>query len=368
MSAKHTASRLAHFLHEKFLLLLVGAYVLASLVPGPGLWLRDVSLGTLSLFGGSTRVSLSMLMLSFLLFNAGLGVEPGELKKLVRSPLAVLLGLVANLAIPIAFIFCVTQLMRLWHNADEVQNILVGLALVASMPIAGSSTAWSQNANGNMALSLGLVLFSTLLSPLSTPLGLHAVGLMTTGDYSEDLHELASGGTNAFLAISVILPSLSGIAVRLLLGSARVTAAKPYLKLINSLILFMLIYSNASISLPQAVRQPDYDFLAVMLLIAASLCGAAFGAGWILARSLRVSRADRMSLMFGLGMNNNGTGLVLASMALADHPRAMLPIIFYNLVQHLVAGAVDRLMLDRTRPHAEAAVPEVSTAAGAAAS
>lgn len=105
-----------------------------------------------------------------------------------------------------------------------------------------------------------------------------------------------------------------------------------------------------------------------MLLIAASLCGAAFGAGWILARSLRVSRADRMSLMFGLGMNNNGTGLVLASMALADHPRAMLPIIFYNLVQHLVAGAVDRLVLDRTRPHAEAAVPEVSTAAGAAAS
>jgi hypothetical protein len=47
--------------------------------------------------------------------------------------------------------------------------------------------------------------------------------------------------------------------------------------------------------------------------------------------------------MFGLGMNNNGTGLVLASMALADHPRVMLPIIFYNLVQHLIAGIVDRL-------------------------
>lgn len=30
-------------------------------------------------------------------------------------------------------------------------------------------------------------------------------------------------------------------------------------------------------------------------------------------------------------------------MALADHPRVMLPIILYNLVQHLVAGMVDRL-------------------------
>jgi hypothetical protein len=32
--------------------------------------------------------------------------------------------------------------------------------------------------------------------------------------------------------------------------------------------------------------------------------------------------------MFGLGMNNNGAGLALASMTLAAHPRVMLPIIF----------------------------------------
>jgi hypothetical protein len=50
--------------------------------------------------------------------------------------------------------------------------------------------------------------------------------------------------------------------------------------------------------------------------------------------------------MFGLGMNNNGTGLVMASMALADHPRVLLPIIFYNLVQHLAAGATDRIVRD----------------------
>jgi hypothetical protein len=51
--------------------------------------------------------------------------------------------------------------------------------------------------------------------------------------------------------------------------------------------------------------------------------------------------------MFGLGMNNNGTGLVLASMALADHSRVLLLIIFYNLVQHLVAGAVDIFLTRR---------------------
>lgn len=357
MRHQTAAGRLAHFLHEKFLWFLLGSYAVASIWPGFGLWLRDVSVGQFSLGVGSTRLSLSMLMLSFLLLNAGLGVEPAQLRLLVQRPLTVVAGLIANLVIPILFILCVTLLMRLWHNPDEVQNILVGLALVASMPIAGSSTAWSQNANGNMALSLGLVLFSTFLSPLTTPVALHAVGLMTTGDYSEDLHELASGGTNAFLAVSVILPSILGIGARLLLGGARIVAVKPFLKLANFLILFLLIYSNASISLPQSVRNPDYDFLAVMLAIAASLCTVAFGAGWLLARLLRVGRPEQMTLMFGLGMNNNGTGLVLASMALADHPRAMLPIIFYNLVQHLVAGGVDRLMLDRARDGTPAECP-----------
>jgi BASS family bile acid:Na+ symporter len=55
--------------------------------------------------------------------------------------------------------------------------------------------------------------------------------------------------------------------------------------------------------------------------------------------------------MYGLGMNNNGTGLVLASLALASFPRIMVPIILYNIVQHLVAGAVHH-MIGRQLPAA----------------
>jgi BASS family bile acid:Na+ symporter len=311
--------------------------------------IRDVSIGELALFGAKTRISLSMLMLSSLLLNAGLGVKVGQVREMLRGPGLVCAGLAANLAIPIAFIYGVTRAMGGWHNADEVQNILVGLALVASMPIAGSSTAWSQNADGELTLSLGLVLFSTLLSPLTTPLALHAVGLMANGEYSEDLHELAAGGTGMFLAVCVLAPSILGIGLRRALGDARTAAARPRLKLINSVILLVLNYSNASVSLPRAVADPDPDFLAVTLAIVAGLCVLAFASGWSISRLLKASPARRTSLMFGLGMNNNGTGLVLASLALAHHPRVMLPIISYNLVQHLVAGLVDRLFC-RTPP------------------
>jgi bile acid:Na+ symporter, BASS family len=329
-------NRLSRFVNRRFFWLLIGSYVVAGFLPSPGLWLRSVSLGTVL----GTQLTLPTLLLSLLLFNAGVGVRAGLLAGLRRGAPLLGAGVAANLLLPLTFILGISYLMRPWHSSDEVQNILVGLALVASMPVAGSSTAWSQNTDGDMALSLGLVLLTTLLSPLTTPAALHAVGWLVAGDYAEDLHELAAGGADVFLAVCVVLPSFAGLAARRAVGEANAATAQPHLKLVNALTLLALNYSNASLSLPDAVRNPDADFLGVTLAIVLALCVLAFAAGAWLARLLRAGPAQRVALMYGLGMNNNGTGLVLASLALADHPRVVLPIIFYNLVQHLVAGAV----------------------------
>ena len=344
--------KFSRFVHAKFLLLLLASYVIAALFPSVGLWARGISLGS---------VSLPMLLLGFLLFNAGMGVRIAELRKLKHNPLPLLCGLGANLGVPILFIASVAAVMQFWHNPEEVQHILVGLALVASMPIAGSSTAWSQNANGNLALSLGLVLLTTFLSPIATPLVLHSVGWMTTGDYSEDLHELAGAQAGWFLLISVIVPSILGIICHQSFGKERVAKYRSNLKLVNSAILLFLNYSNASVSLPQVFRHPDYDFLAVTLTISAALCVSAFVAGWGISKVTRSDRSDKIAIMFGLGMNNNGSGLVLASMALADHPRVLLPIIFYNLVQHLIAGTVDYILRVRSKPAGESGLDEEPT-------
>ncbi len=86
------------------------------------------------------------------------------------------------------------------------------------MPIAGASTAWSQNASGKLSLSLGLVLATTVLSPILTPVVLHYGGFITEGDYSEDLHELASQGVQTFLQTWVILPAIIGIIARIIIG------------------------------------------------------------------------------------------------------------------------------------------------------
>jgi BASS family bile acid:Na+ symporter len=344
---KHWVEMLTHTIHRHFIWIIITSYFIAALLPGFGLWIREVELGSIVLFQNKIDFSLPPLMLSLLLFNAGLGVKTKELTQLAHKPLVLLSGLSGNVVTPLAFIIGISFIMKFWHNPEEVQHILVGLALIASMPIAGASTAWAQNANGNLALSLGLVLLTTLLSPLLTPLILHAVGFVTTGDYSEDLHEIASDGVITFLGIWVILPSLLGILAHHLITESRLIEAKSSIKLINYCILLLLNYSNASLSLPKALSQPDLDFLAIMLAIVVAMCLATFATGYLLAQVFHTNRKDMASLMFGFGMNNNGTGLVLVSVALADHPQVMLPIILYNLVQHLIASFVDFALFQR---------------------
>jgi BASS family bile acid:Na+ symporter len=229
-------------------------------------------------------------MLAFLLFNAGLGVRTKELAGLLRNPSLLLVGALGNLFVPLAFVVGVNITMKLWHNSDEVQQILTGLALVASMPIAGASTAWAQNANGNLAVSLGLILLTTLCSPVLTPIVLDTVGFVTTGDYSEDLHELAANGAGGFLAVWVILPSLLSMLTHWILGEKRTALISPYLKLSNFGVLALLNYSNASISLPGVLSQPDPDFVLVMLIVVILLCFAMFGAGYLVSRAFGAHR------------------------------------------------------------------------------
>jgi BASS family bile acid:Na+ symporter len=340
----------ARWLHRHFLGCLIGSYLLAAFFPQPGRALRGIAWRDPDLLGEATTVTLPMVLLAGLLFNAGLGIKTAELRHLFRSPLALLAGLAANLVVPIAYIFLVVAGLALWHNPGEVQEILVGLALVASMPIAGSSTAWAQNADGDLALSLGLVLASTFLSPWTTPAVLAAVGQLAHGDSGHALHSLATYGTGSFLLGCVLLPALAGMLTRGAIGERRLAAAAPGLKLVNSVNLLVLNYANASVALPQTVADPDWDFLAVLLAIVVSLCVLAFAAGYGLAWLLRSGVAQRASLMFGLGLNNNGTGMVLAAAVLADYPRVMLPILFYNLVQHLVAGTADAALLREQPP------------------
>lgn len=162
----------APLLLERLLKLIVLSYALAAVAPGAGLWMRDGQIVALSSpFEASmatVALTLPRLLLSLLLFNAGMRVRLARVVATARRPATMLADLTANLAVPPVFLALAAPALRAWPDSGEAALVLVGLALVTAMPIAGSSTGWVQAADGDMALGLGLVLGSTLLSPLAT--------------------------------------------------------------------------------------------------------------------------------------------------------------------------------------------------------
>jgi BASS family bile acid:Na+ symporter len=334
----------SEFLHTHFLWLLVGAYALAGLAPAAGRWLSSFA-GAGEVCGHAVRVSVPAAMLSVLLFAAGFAVKGEHLRGVFRRPLALTAGLTASIAVPVLILVMGAPLVSLWHDPVEARDLLVGLTVVAAMPVAGSSAGWSRAADGDCALSLGLVLLSTLLSPLTTPLAFDTVARFIPGDANGVLNQLAgTGGAGTFVVAWVILPTALGLLTRWLVGGARADATGLWLKPVTSVILLVLCYANASACLPGVVSNPDWDFLGLVAVAAALMCGAAFATGFGVARTVRADPARRAALVFGVGMANNGAGLALAAGALAGCPMALLPVVAVNLVQHLVAGVASRTL------------------------
>ena len=80
-----------------------------------------------------------------------------------------------------------------------------------------------------------------------------------------------------------------------------------------------------------------------LLLGVAACCLIAFAAGGWLGKVFKVDAPERMALMFGTGMNNNGMALVLASQFLGESGWIGLTIALCTFGQHLVAGSVQIL-------------------------
>jgi BASS family bile acid:Na+ symporter len=349
--------RSGDLIQRSFIWLLVASFCAAAYAPHLGLQLQKTRLFEFHLGATSIAATTTTFMLSLLLFNAGLVTNFGEVRRIIGRPMMMFGGAIGNFLVPLTFVSGLSFLSQTWHDADEWQQILAGLGFIAAMPIAGASTAWTQASNGNMSLSVGLVLVTTLISPIVTPLVILGAGAVTTGDYGEDLQELAAAGSMSFLGAWILAPTLLGILGGRFLGSERAIAARPFFKLLNSGIILALNYANASLSLPDVVARPDGDFLAVLIGVAAALCAISFFTGFLFARLIDADRKEAVSLMFALGLSNSSAGLALASTAMPDHVGVMLTVIIYNLVQYFVAALVEKFVFQNGPPKARPGAP-----------
>lgn len=333
---------LERYVHRYFLVLLIASYFLAALAPGWGQWLRDVEWRQLTRPNAVTN--LSQFLLAVLLFLAGLGIDLAKLWASVTRPVALSFSLLAKLVVPTSTVFVMATIVTAISDDTVVVQMLLGLALIAAMPAAGSSPAWTQTAGGDVALSLGIVVGSTLLGPWFGGIWLSHFA-QQVGQIDQNLvRQIAAAIFGSFFLWWVLIPSILGIVCRYFLGRQRITKLRPYIRLTGSVLLLVLIYAFAATSLARVSQHNQAGQLSWAFGLATILCLTDFGAGWCTGKLLRPEPSTRVAMIFGIGMHNNGIALLVAdSLLLKDSP-AFLPIIAYAMVQHLVAGATDALL------------------------
>ncbi|GAA3770594.1 hypothetical protein GCM10022403_002410 [Streptomyces coacervatus] len=317
------------------------AYAAAALLPVPGLWLRRPHLVGIP---GLAELSLRtpQLLLALVLFSAGLQVPLRELRLLLRRPAALVAGLVLHVVAPLLIVPGVAFALRQSPDRDGGSGMVAAMILIVAMPVAAGATVWTAKGDGDQPTAVGLVLASTLVSPITVPLTLAALCPLLRGDYAGRLADAAQTAGHAFALTSVVLPCGAGMLCRLLLPrrmSGRLAETAVAVALPASL---LLTYVNASGVLGPFIRHPRPVLLAAALAVAATVCGLSFTLGRLAAHALRLDARAGASVTLACGMNNSSASAVLITTTLPDRPQILLPVLAYGLLQKVAAGRVVR--------------------------
>lgn len=311
--------------------LLLACYAVALIWPQPALAQKALELPGWPVWAGEPR--LPLLLLAAILFSAALSLEITQLRAVIRRPAGLAMSLAAVWVGPVLLVLLAGAVLP---ETSLTTGPLVGMALVAAMPVANSSVAWIQQSRGDLSWGLALVVLSIVLNPWITPQLLKLMGWSLAGGQAARVAQLVTHFSGEVFIVWVLLPTAAGFACRLLLGSRRAKRLMPATLAISSVCLLALNYVNASL-----VERPQPALLAVVVALSLMLNFVGISSAWMVTRLARLDRATHVALMFGLSMKHNGLALALAGAMLHDQPSAILFIVVAILVQHAIAALID---------------------------
>jgi BASS family bile acid:Na+ symporter len=297
-------------------------------------------------------LTISAVLLGFVLFAAAFGIQPGLLTDLARRPVALVTGVCANVVLPLLALPLLALGVHLWPHGGRSASLLVGIALIGAMPVAAGATVYGVRAGADAALTVAVVLASTVLSPLTLPLTLAEAARLIGGAASEDLSRLSRTGGGIFALVSVVLPCVVALFMRRLLPERCVRPTLPWVKLAALVASVALTYLNAAGALGAVVRQPDVPLLIADVLVAAAVCTASLACGYWLGRMMKLARPEAVAVTVTSGMNNSSASAVLAATRLADQPAVLVPVLAYSVIQKIAACVVDGIFSRSRAPRA----------------
>lgn len=260
-------------------------------------------------------------LFAFMTFQSSLSNTFGNLARTVRRPAS----LVATLLLATALMPCVAcVLATALFGASP--NLVCGIVLEYSVPVAVVSAMWTNMLGGDPALSLATILVSTVAAPVTIPLTLHLLLGQTV--------EVDAARMMGEMVVSIALPALAGT---LLNDASRGWAARdlsPVLSPAGKIALVLVILSNSTGVAPY-VRALTPQLVGVMAFICAFSVGG-YALGLAAARLMRRPREQEVSMTYLVGMRNISAGAVIAAEYFPGE--VMFPVVIGTLFQQVIAA------------------------------
>ena len=302
--------KLANFLTQYTSLFIIAVAVVTMIVPELFTWVK-----------GNTQTCI----LGFIMLTMGLTLSKQDFKVLAARPLDILIGTLAQFTIMPLVAYFLTRIF----NLDT--SLAVGIILVGCCPGGVSSNIMSYLCKGDVAFSVGMTTFSTLLAPFVTPLLVlllagEKVDVNAWGMFQNILivtlipvaigfilnHNF--GENEKFKSIKEVSPSLSVIGLALIVGGVVSTSHGPIV---------------------------DKGISLLMLTLAVVFCHNTLGyiLGYMIGKFFKFSTPKKRTISIEVGMQNAGLATVLANTFFMANPLCVVPCAI-SCAYHSISGTI----------------------------
>ena len=269
--------------------------------------------------GFAWTTNYTSMFLGIAMFGMGLTIKMGDFQVVFSRPKEILIGCLAQYTVMPFLAWILAVVLKL------PEDLALGVILVGCCPGGTASNVITYIAGGDVALSVGMTIVSTLVAPLATP----SLVYVLAGAWVE-----VSFIAMVLSVVKVILvPVLLGILIRSILGK-QIQKISELLPLISVVSIVMIISGIVAVNADKII---SCGMLVLGVVILHNLCG--MGIGLVAAKLLKVPYDKVTAIAIEVGMQNSGLAISLATANFAANPLATLPGAIFS-VWHNISGSV----------------------------
>jgi len=273
--------------------------------------------------------------IGLMMFGVALDLKLEDFKRIIISPKAPGIGLVAQFILLPALTFLLTLILR------PQPSIALGMILVAACPGGNLSNIITYLAKGNCAVSISMTAVSTAAAIVMTPLNLALWGGLNP-DTAEILRKVSLSPVDVFSTIFLILgiPLVLGLTLSRVFPALADKVRKPFK--IFSLVFFMVIVCGAL----AANWSIFLKVVGLVMLIVLLHNALALNLGYWSGRLCRLNERDSRAVCIEVGIQNSALGLVLV-FNFFEGLGGMAILVAWWGIWHIIAGLITAFIFTR---------------------